>query len=168
MLATSATALGVGAPSAASAHCPLCTAGAVALGIGAYKLGFSTLSVGIALGAFAAALGFWFARIVRKRYIPYQYGIIALVVYAATVLPAVPFLPGAYGLYLPWFSQYGTTIVIPRSLVGALIGGAIMLIVPYASNAISRIRGKARIPFQGIMVSIISILLAIGIIEILV
>ncbi|MEK6817278.1 MAG: hypothetical protein AABX80_00600, partial [Nanoarchaeota archaeon] len=54
------------------AHCPLCTIGAGALGAGAIWLGVSPVVVALFIGAFAMSMGMWFARIIKKQYIPFQ------------------------------------------------------------------------------------------------
>ena len=56
----------------AMAHCPLCTIGAGALGAGAIWLGVSSVVVALFIGAFAMSMGMWFARIIKKQYVPFQ------------------------------------------------------------------------------------------------
>ncbi|MEK7189232.1 MAG: hypothetical protein AAB671_01910 [Patescibacteria group bacterium] len=150
MLGVAASALGLGVPSSVLAHCPLCTVGAVAIGLGAYQLGVSTLSVGIALGAAALALGLWMAKLVRRQYVRGQRAVIALFVFATTVVPVAPLLPGARGLYIPWVGQYGTTLVLPNVLIGAVIGGLLVLLAPGVSRAFTRLSGR-HVAFQGIL-----------------
>lgn len=160
IFAVASAVLGVGIPSSALAHCPLCTVGAVVIGLGAYKLGVSTLSVGIALGAASLAFGLWMAKLVQKQYIPGQRALVALIVFATTVLPVAPFLPGARGLYLPWIGQYGTTLVIPNVVLGAVMGGLLVLLAPGASRALTRLRNGAHVPFQG-MLMVMALLAAV-------
>ncbi len=53
------------------AHCPLCTAGAGLLaGVSSY-LGIATAVVGVLVGAFSLALGYWIARMIRHTYFSY-------------------------------------------------------------------------------------------------
>ncbi len=164
-LLTAALAAVALAPAPALAHCPLCTIGVVAVGLGAYQLGVSTFSVGIAAGAAALALGLWMARLVKKRYFPRQRPLIALAVFATTILPAVPLLPGARGLYIPFVGQYGTTLVIPNVLIGSVIGGLLVLLAPSASSAVARMRGGRRIPFQGVVALVALLAAALAIVE---
>ncbi|MBI1961547.1 MAG: hypothetical protein HYS45_02505 [Parcubacteria group bacterium] len=153
-------------PRAAHAHCPLCTAGAVAIGLGAYQLGVSTLSVGIALGAASLALGLWMAKLVRVQYFRGQRPVIAFMVFATTVLPVAPFLPGARGLYLAGIGQYGTTLVVPLVFIGAAVGGLLVLAAPYASRGLTRMRGGAHIPFQGVLAVVVLLAAALALVEV--
>lgn len=165
-LALAASAAGIGVPKAALAHCPLCTVGAVAIGLGAYQLGVSTFSVGIALGAAALALGVWMAKLVRKQYVRGQRALIALLVFATTVLPVAPLLPGARGLYLPFIGQYGTTLVVPNVALGAVIGGLLVLLAPGASRALTRARSGSHVPFQGVLVVVALLAATLALVEV--
>lgn len=151
-------------PRAALAHCPLCTAGAVALGIGAYKLGVSTVSVGIGIGAFSIALGLWIARLIKRQYIPYQSWVIALLSFATTVLPVIRFMPGYTSIYIPSIGQYGATYMISLFLIGSIVGGVLMFAAPTISKQVSRVVGS-RIPYQGLSITILLLVLAIIITE---
>ena len=164
--ALAAAAFATGVPKAALAHCPLCTVGAVAIGLGAYKLGVSTLSVGIALGAAALALGLWMAKLVKQQRVRYQRGLIALLVFSTTVLPVVPLLPGARGLYLAGIGQYGTTLVIPNVLIGSLVGGSLVLIAPWLSRSLTRLRDGKHVPFPGILVFMILLAAVLALVEV--
>jgi len=148
-------------PRAAFAHCPLCTAGAVAIGFGAYELGMPTFSVGIGAGAFALALGLWFVKIVQRQYIPLQRPIIVGVIFASTILPMLPFMPGAFGLYLPSVGVYGFTLTASRFLLGSLLGAAVLCAAPGISRALTRATNK-HVMFQGMLVTILLLLAAIA------
>lgn len=152
-------------PAPTLAHCPLCTIGVVAVGLGAYKLGVSTFSVGIAAGAAALALGLWMARLVRKQYVRGQGPLIALIVFSTTILPVAPLLPGARGLYLPFIGQYGYTLVVPNVLTGAIIGGLLVLLAPSASLLLAHARGGKRIPFQGVIALLVLLAATLAIVE---
>ena len=164
--ALAAAAFGTGVPKLALAHCPLCAAGAVAVGLGAYQLGVSTLSVGIALGAASLAAGLWMAKLVRAQYFRGQRLVIAFLVFATTVAPVVPFLPGARGLYFAGIGQYGTTLVIPNVLIGAVLGGAFVLVAPHVSHTLTRMRGNRHIPFQGVLVVILLLAAVLALVEV--
>lgn len=159
-------AIGAAAPNAALAHCPLCTVGAVAIGLGAYQLGVSTLSIGIALGAASLALGLWMAKLIGRRYFPGQRTMVAFVVFAATVGPVAPLLPGARPLYIPWVGQYGTTLAVPNVLIGAVVGALLVLAAPHASRACTRLTG-IHVPFQGVLAVAVLLALGLGLVEII-
>ncbi|MBI1961245.1 MAG: hypothetical protein HYS45_00920 [Parcubacteria group bacterium] len=161
-----AAAFGAGVPKLVLAHCPLCTAGAVAIGLGAYQLGVSSLSVGIALGAASLALGMWMAKLIRVQYFRGQRLAIAFLVFATTVAPVAPFLPGARGLYLAGIGQYGTTLVIPNVLIGAVLGGLLVLASPYASRSLTSLRSGRHVPFQGVLVVILLLFVSLVLVEV--
>jgi len=153
--------LGFALPSVAKAHCPLCTAGAVAIGLGAYKLGISAESVGIGIGAAAVALGLWMSSIIPKKYIPLQKEIIVIASFASTIWPVIPFMPSAFPLYIAFLGDYGTTIAVNRFLVGSIIGGMLIMIAPFVSAWISRLAGEKRVPFQGMIITILLLVVSI-------
>lgn len=152
-------------PKTALAHCPLCTIGAVAIGLGAYKFGVSTASVGVGIGAFAIALGFWIAKYLKRQYMPYQAEFIAILSFATTVIPIMALLPGARSLYISFIGEYGTTIVVPHLLIGSVIGGILVFISPSVSQFARHIRRGKKIPFQGMAVTFLLLVAAIAAIE---
>ena len=164
----SASLFGIGIPLVVKAHCPLCTAGAIAVGIGAYKLGISTEAVGIGIGAFAVALGLWIARIIPKKYIPFQKEVIVVVSFVSTILPVIPFMKSAFPVYISFLGDYGTTIAINRFLIGSIIGGLLVIIAPLVSRNLSRLANGKRIPFQGMIITILLLLVSMLIIELIV
>lgn len=149
-------------PKIASAHCPLCTAGAGALAVLAASLGVSSIVVGVLIGAFALALSLWIASAVRKHYIPYQKHILTIVVFLGTVIPIMPLIKHYGAFYVPFIGEYGTTYTINLYILGVIIGAFIMFIVPYVSALVSRVRGN-QIPYQGITIAI-SLLVIISIV----
>jgi len=153
-------------PKAAFAHCPLCTAGAVAVGLGAYELGMSTFSVGIGIGAFALALGLWFAKLPKRQYIPFQFPIIVIAIFVSTILPIIPFMPGAFGLYLSSVGEYGLTLVASRFLLGSLVGALVIALSPAISRGATRISGR-HVSFQGVITTILLLAIVVGISEII-
>lgn len=155
-------------PAPALAHCPLCTIGVVAVGLGAYQLGISTFSVGVVVGAAALALGLWLARLARKQYVPRQRPLIALIIFATTLLPVAPFLPGARGLYIPFVGQYGYTLVVPNVFIGALLGAILVLFAPTVSAVVARARRGKRVPFQGVAAVVVLVALALALVELII
>lgn len=153
-----------------SAHCPLCTIGAVAVAGGAAYFGVSSIVIGLFIGAFAASLGLWIAKMVKKKkeYIKFQTPLIFIVIYLSTIIPIMPFIGGIYPLYISWFGDYGSlfnrTYLLNTFLAGSLIGGFIMSIMPWVSSKITKARnGKMLFPYQGIILTLV-ILIIIGVI----
>jgi len=150
-------------PTTAKAHCPLCTAGAGALALGAAYIGVSTYVVGIFLGAFALALGIWMSRIPKKEYIKYQQRIIVFVVFVTTIVPLMPLLQHYVSFNVYLFGEYGNmfnkTYMVSRFLIGSIIGAGIMYISPAISLRVSRIKKKRLFPYQGIVITFILLIL---------
>jgi len=149
-------------PSAAKAHCPLCTAGAGALAIGAAYLGVSNYIVGVMIGAFALALGFWIPRTIKKKYIPYQDELLTIIIFFSTVIPIMPFVQHYTSFNIYWFGEYGgifnKTYMVSRFLIGSLVGALIMLVSPYVSRELSKLRKNKLFPYQGIIITFIMLL----------
>lgn len=143
-------------PTAAKAHCPLCTAGAGALAVGAAYIGVSTYVVGIFIGAFALALALWIPRTVKKKYVRYQDQILVLFIYVGTIVPLLPLLQHYASFNVYWFGEYGSffnrTYMVNRFLIGSCIGAGIMYAAPYVSGQVSRLR-KKNFPYQGMAIT---------------
>ncbi len=155
-------------PKLALAHCPLCTVGAGALAVFAASIGISSMVVGVMIGGFALALSTWLARLPKKNYIPYQRFVLALVVFIGTIVPIMP-LAKEYGpLYVRVFGEYGgvfhNTYTVNLFLAGSIIGALLMLVGPYLSKQLTKIRGST-LPFQGISISLLLLIVASLIIE---
>ncbi len=147
-----------------SAHCPLCTIGAGAVGAAAVWLGVSKVVVALFLGAFAMSMGMWFARVLdkKKRFIPFQYSLIVIVVFVLTVWPLMPLFKAFGPLYLSFVGEYGKTYAINYSLISSLFGGGIVLFSPTASKKITKLRKGKMMAFQGIILTFV-LLLIVGI-----
>ncbi len=152
-------------PVAAYAHCPLCTAGAGVVAFGAAKLGVGPMSVGIFIGAFAVALGLWVARLLKKQYVPKQKEALAIFSFATTILPLQSMLADYTSVYLPFWGEYGKTLLINLFLVGGIIGGVLILLSPYLSRKLALARGGAMYPFQGMVVTLALLVSAALVIE---
>jgi rhodanese-related sulfurtransferase len=148
-----------------SAHCPLCTIGAGAAAAGAVWLGVSKVVVALFIGAFAMSMGMWFSKIPKKRYIPFQKTLIVLVVFLTTVLPLSPIFKAIGPLYLSFIGNYGTTYAINYSLVSSLFGGALVLASPKVSKQVTKLRRGKIIPFQGVMITLLLLVIIGGIIQ---
>ncbi|HIH38630.1 hypothetical protein J4460_01505 [Candidatus Woesearchaeota archaeon] len=148
----------------ARAHCPLCTLGAAAAAGGAAYLGVDKGVIGIFIGAFAVSMGWWVGRMIKKQVIPYQIPVLIAFSFLTTIIPLVPLLKENKPLLISLAGGYGTllnrTYVIDMFIVGSLIGGAIMCITPSLSKKITSIRQGKTVPYQGIMVTFLLLILA--------
>ncbi len=151
-----------------SAHCPLCTIGAGAVAGGAIWLGVSKVVVALFLGAFAMSMGMWFSRIVRKKYIPLQKTLIVVVVFLTTLIPLMPFFSAIGPLYIPFIGAYGLTYAVNYSVASAILGSFIVLMSPFASKKITKLRNGKIIPFQGVVITLLSLIIIGGIVQILI
>ncbi|MDP2708863.1 MAG: hypothetical protein Q8O93_02330 [bacterium] len=155
--------IALASPAAALAHCPLCTAGAGLVALGAYKLGVSGLTVGLLIGAFAVALGLWLGKIITKKYLPGQNNIITVFSWLTTVLPLQTLLSDYTSIYISWSGDYGSwlnrTYPINLFLVGGILGAIIVYQASPLSKFIAKRRGK-NMPFQTMAVTFALLLLA--------
>jgi hypothetical protein len=145
-------------PKAALAHCPLCTIGAGALAVLAASLGVSSVVVGVLIGAFALALSLWLAPMIKKQYIPYQKEVLTILIFLGTVIPIMPLIRDYGPLYLSLGGEYGTllhnTYTINLFILGVVIGSIVMLVAPYLSKLVTKVRGK-QTPYQGISITLL-------------
>jgi len=153
-------------PKVASAHCPLCTVAAGALAVLAASLGVSVVVVGVLIGAFSLALGLWLSGMVKREYIHYQKPILAALIFLATVLPIMPLVQDYGPFYVPFIGEYGTTYAVNLYLLGVCIGALIMLVAPFLSSFITKLRGK-QIPFQGVTITILLLIVVSIIIQLM-
>lgn len=144
-------------PLVTHAHCPLCTAGAGLLAIAAASLGVPALIISTLLGGFALALGLWFAKLIKKKYIRYQDFLLAGVIYVSTVVPLWPILKEYKTLYAPFlgFDKYADKIPVDVYTVGVLLGAGLLIIAPYVSKQVSALAKKQLIPFQGLLITLV-------------
>lgn len=150
----------------ASAHCPLCTAGAGVLAVLAASLGVSTIVVGILIGAFSLALSLWISKSIKKQYIRFQKQIVVTLIFLGTIIPIMPLIRQYAPFYIPFIGEYGTTYAINLYIFGVIIGATIMFITPYLSALVTKLRNK-KIPFQGIILTISLLILVSIIIQLL-
>jgi hypothetical protein len=157
-------------PKLASAHCPLCTAGAGALAVLAASLGVSSVIVGILIGAFALALSIWLSSKVKKEYVPFQKQLLTLIIFLSTVVPIMPLVRDYGPLYVALGGEYGTlthnTYTINLYVLGVIIGGIIMLIAPSLSNLVTRARGT-QLPYQGMTITFSLLLIISAVVQLL-
>src|SRR3989344_9427231 len=94
----------------ARAHCPLCTAGALAAATGAAYMGVSQAAIGIFMGAFAVSTALWMARIIKKEYIKYQKPLLVIVSFILTIVPIAKFLTDIKPLFIYLIGSYGSIL----------------------------------------------------------
>ncbi len=156
-------------PAAAFAHCPLCTAGAGAAAVGAAWLGIGQTSIGIFVGAFSVAMGLWIARLIKKKYIPHQDLLIAIISFVTTVIPLISLMTDAGSVYVGIYGEYGSILhnvyLVNRFFVGSIIGAVILVASPYMSSWIKEKRKGKMIPYQGIAITFLLLSAAALIIE---
>ncbi len=149
------------------AHCPLCTVGAVVAAAGAGYLGVNMIVIGLFIGAFAVSLGFWMSKLIKKRYIPAQTFLLVLISFLATILPVMIAMPNqeheVYPLYISIAGDYGgllnRTYVFSKFLIGSVIGGFIMIFTPRLSRIVTEVRKRKTFPFQGIVITFLTLIL---------
>ena len=151
-----------------SAHCPLCTIGAGAAGVGAIWLGVSKVVVALFIGAFAMSMGMWFSKLIKKKYIPFQKTLIVAIIFLTTLIPLMPLFKAVGPLYLSFIGDYGTTYAINYSLVSGLFGGAIVFFSPLISKKITKIRRGKTFPYQGVTLTLFLLIITGGIIQVLI
>ena len=153
-------------PRLANAHCPLCTIGAGGAALLAAYFGISAAPVGVFVGAFGLAAGLWSAKLIRKRYVRGQADILGALSFASVVIPVMPMMRQYYSLYVPWFGDYGYTFAIDKFLVGAIIGAVALYSAPFLSRKLTRLRGEKMVPYQGMLISLATLLVASGLLEV--
>ena len=150
------------------AHCPLCTITAGAAAAGGVYLGVSKIVIGLLIGAFAMSIGMWLARIVKKKYIPFQKTLMISGVFLLTVLPLLPIFSHISGFNIRLTGDYGTllnrTYLIDHSLLTSFLGGAIVFISPSLNRKIKE-KTTESVPFQGIIITFLLLIIAALIIQ---
>jgi hypothetical protein len=150
-------------PGTAWAHCPLCTAGAGVLAVAAGSLGISTAVVGVFVGAFALALGMWMALLITRKYIVGQNALVTIATFLLTVVPVMPLIQEYRPLYVSLAGEYGTilhsTYAINMYVAGALVGAVVLAGVPQLSKTVTHMRGHRQIPYQGVSISLLLLLI---------
>lgn len=150
----------------AFAHCPLCVVGAAAAAGGAKWMGVNTAAIGVFIGAFAIALGWWVSKLIKKQYFPLQKSFIIAVIFVTTVIPMLPMLGESFPIYVSLLGAYGSllnrTYIFDLFLFGSIVGGFVVLIAPWFSSKITKLRKGKFLHYQGIVLTFaILIILAI-------
>lgn len=154
----------------ATAHCPLCTAGAGIAATAAAYFGVDLPVIGLFIGAFAVSTGWWAANRLEEQYSPYQTPAIVIASFILTVLPVAPLIGEQYAHHIGIVGGYGTllnrTYTINLSLLTAAVGGGIVAIGPRMSQGLTAIR-EVQLPFQGIVLTFSTLLLTGIIIQVI-
>ncbi len=153
-------------PRGALAHCPLCTIGAVGAAVLAAYLGISAAPVGVFVGAFGLAVGLWTAKLIRRKFFRGQDNAVGVVSFASVVLPVMPLMDQYGALYLPWIGEYGRTFLIDKFLTGAVVGALLLWAAPWLSRRVALARGGRMVPFQGIAITLVILLVASAVLEV--
>jgi len=164
LITTSVISLAIFLPTRpALAHCPLCTAGAGVIALGAYWMGVNGLTIGVLMGAFAMAMGLWVGKIIKKKIIPQQDLAMGIFSWITTLLPLKMLMSDYTSFYINWGGEYGSlfnrTYPINLFILGGTIGGVLIITAPYLSKEISRQRGQT-IPYQGVTITFGLLLIA--------
>lgn len=154
--------------STASAHCPLCTAGIAAAGIGATWLGVDMAVVGVFVGGFAFAMGFWVSHWLGKEYIPYQDWLLAGGSFLLTVVPVLPMFPASFSIPVFLGGEYGSLLyrvyTVNKFLAGSVLGAGVIASTPSLSRRITAFRGET-VPFQGTMLTVLLLVIAGAVVQ---
>src|SRR3989344_6883899 len=89
----------------AAAHCPLCVVGAAAAAAGASYIGINIAAIGVFIGAFAVAMGWWIAKIITKKFPNFKLNnallpILIVFSFVTTVIPLMPLFKGISPIYI--------------------------------------------------------------------
>ncbi|MEM5811864.1 MAG: hypothetical protein QXG91_03965 [Candidatus Aenigmatarchaeota archaeon] len=147
------------------AHCPLCTAGAGIGAIIAKKLGLKSSVIGIWIGAFSLAMGWWLANVIKKRNINFKFldVLLILISFLSIVLPLKLYFYETGSFYLYLFGDYGSlfnrTYIYDKFLVGSILGGLIILVSPLISKKIAEFRKGKIFPYQGLSITFFLLIL---------
>lgn len=145
----------------ASAHCPLCTAGAGVAAAGAAYLGVAKPVLGLFIGALGVSMGWWMAKKIPKKYIPYQKEVVTIASFLLTIVPILPVVGQQKAFFIGLAGSYGSllhnTYMYDISFLTSVIGGLVVTFSPSISGKITEIRGE-HIDYQGIIVTFTALL----------
>ena len=137
-----------------SAHCPLCTGAVVAGAIGAKYLGLDITILGIFVGAFAVSLGLWISRKI-KNYFKYQSTLILTSSFFLTIAPSLAFIKD-----MTYISLLSKVFFVNKLLIGSIIGALVTLLAYKIHNHIKLKHGKVLFPYQGIVLTVLLLILS--------
>ena len=155
----------------AYAHCPLCTVGAAAAAGGAAWLGVSKVVIGVFIGAFAVSIGWWVSTLIKKQYVPFQRPLIILFSFVTTIFPllGLDVMQSIYPVYVSLAGDYGSllnrTYILNLFLIGSILGGLMVSVTPWLSRKITIMRNGKMLPYQGILLTFLLLVISSAIIE---
>ncbi|MBC8500768.1 MAG: hypothetical protein ISS25_00135 [Nanoarchaeota archaeon] len=156
----------------AEAHCPLCTIGAGAAAGGAALLGVNQGVIGVFIGGFAVSMGWWVARLIKKQFIPFQKWALILLSFVLTIFPILPIMSDVHATYISIMGDYGSllnrTYLLNIFLIGSIIGGIIVSSTPWLSSKITKLRKGKMVPYQGIILTLLLLIITGGIIQLVI
>ena len=133
-------------PAAASAHCPLCVAGAAAGLTLSRILGIDDSITGIWLAAFLGATSFWTATLVSKKFkIPFLKEIVYVLIFVLTIASFYKF-----NLVIKMGDIFG----FHKLTFGMVTGGVSFYVVDLVNDYLIKKNGKVFFPYQRIAVSL--------------
>ncbi|MEM1974214.1 MAG: hypothetical protein QXN68_05450 [Thermoplasmata archaeon] len=178
------------------AHCPLCTAGAGIGAIIAKELGTKSSAIGVWIGGFSVALGWWLSNILQVGSLdapvwpPLRFGsnirprptrislanlakfLIILISFLSVVLPLRLYFYETGSFYLYLFGDYGSlfnrTYVYDKFLLGSILGGLVILISPLLNKKLSQLRQGRTFPYQRLVITFLLLILLSILFQILV
>lgn len=159
----------LGSARIAYAHCPLCVTAVGAGILGAKSFGLGDGIVGLFVGAFAIATGIWIAKKTKARFnvIPLQTPLIVTLSWLVTVIPMLGL--SNQMLYLPVFllgpagSLFNQVHFLSKFFLGSIIGGIVSIAALRAHYSVKAWHGKTLFPFQGIALTVLSLVIASGV-----
>lgn len=156
-----AFALSLSIPLSTLAHCPLCVVGAGAGLSLARLLGIDDSITGVWIAALLGALALWTNNLLKKQYIPLQRELLYLGFFGLTLWSFYSFNDFAISKYnFALINVHaGQIFGLDKLTFGIVAGGVLFYIVDVANALVRQKRGKSFFPYQGVVVSLASILL---------
>ncbi|MBI4438718.1 hypothetical protein HY640_02195 [Candidatus Woesearchaeota archaeon] len=154
----------------AHAHCPLCTVGVGAAAVTARYFGVNAAVLGVFIGAFGVSTGLWMA-LKAKKLIPFQTPVIVALSFLLTVIPLMGIMPETIYTPLLVAGEPGTALNkvywLNTMMLGAVIGAAVSTAAYILHISIKKAKGKVLFPYQGVALTLASLLLAGGAMQLL-
>lgn len=157
-------------PTVSYAHCPLCTIGIGILGAAAQAMGVSLGVIGLFVGAFVVSTGMWISMRINWRF-KYKTQFVVLVSFVLTVLPLRQFSNQYFYIPVYWLGEPGSILnriyFIDQFIAGSVLGWIMTVLSMYLNSAVKRWRGRVLFPFQGVMITLLVLVLAGVILQLL-
>ncbi|OGM04977.1 hypothetical protein A2715_00655 [Candidatus Woesebacteria bacterium RIFCSPHIGHO2_01_FULL_39_32] len=138
-----------------SAHCPLCVAGAGAGLTLSRILGIDDSITGIWLGAFIGALSFWSQKSLGQRNKLFFSRWVGFLIYTVFIGSTI------WSFYkFNLVVKHGEIFGIHKLIFGMVLGGALFYLVDLVNAVIKRKNGKSLFPYQSMIFSLGSVIIA--------